>query len=85
MMTPERERYLQGMTQEEFDDRVMVLYFKSQITCYKKKLNKLVKKQAGHLDTIRLCKAVIRVTKKRLVEAKKKLPNRKAVSSEVIS
>lgn len=77
-MTPERITYFNSMSQEEFDNRVMVLYHKSSITLWKKKLNILVTKIPVHLDSLRLCEVMIRLHKKKLVRAKKKLPNRKA-------
>ena len=77
-MTPERSTYFNSMTQEEYENRVMVLYYKSQITSYKKKLNKLVKGKPLNIDTLLLCRVMIKQAKRNLVRAKKKLPNRKA-------
>ena len=84
-MTPQREAYYQSMTQEEYEDRVMFLYFKSCITSYKKKINRLVKTYPDEPKraSLRFLKTMLRVTKKRLIEAKKKLPNRKVDSNEI--
>lgn len=80
-MTPERSRYFQGITDEEFSNRVMVLYHKSKISGFKKRLTLLNRHGDSEIVAVRLFKALVREEKKRLIEAKSKLPCREVKSS----